>query len=450
MLNFLFTQTPLTFLTQSFWRDEAFSFFLAKKNVVEIISLSLRDFNPPLYYLLLHFWLKIFGSSEISLRSFSFIFYWLTIYVAILFLTEIFKINLRKNSLFFIFYLLLFIVNPILSYYAFEARNYALFAFFASLSYYSFYSFEKTSSFAYKKNYKVYFFTTVLGLFTHYFMLFVVLSQLFFNYLVNKKGRKFQITNKILLKPLIIFLPWLFLTLSKNNFFTSSFWIERINFKTVVDLLGVVYTGYDGGFRSYSKSITWISLAILTLLLILLKKRDKKYSTDNHLQLYLGLWGIGVPFFIILLSLLKPVFFPRYFIFSTVGLLLFFVYILEQTRVEIRTIGLILLFIIALNYQKIQIQHYKKKDFQKVVREIKVLAKKDDLVYVTSELDFFTAKYYFPNGKIYIFNKSYEQIPGFVGKVLISKSDIAPSLPFYPNKAFVLKPDGSYTIQALY
>src|SRR3990167_7989306 len=214
MLNYLFTQTPLTFLTQSFWRDEAFSFFLAKKNVVEIISLSLRDFNPPLYYLLLHFWLKIFGSSEISLRSFSFIFYWLTIFVAILFLTEIFKINLRKNSLFFIFYLLLFIVNPILSYYAFEARNYALFAFFATLSYYSFY----------KKSYKIYLFSTVLGLFTHYFMLFVVLSQLFFNYLVNKKGRKFQITNKILLKPLIIFLPWLFLTLVKNSFFTSSFW----------------------------------------------------------------------------------------------------------------------------------------------------------------------------------------------------------------------------------
>ena len=163
---------------------------------------------------------------------------------------------------------MLFIVNPILSYYAFEARNYALFAFFATLSYYSFY----------KKSYKIYLFSTVLGLFTHYFMLFVVLSQLFFNYLVNKKGRKFQITNKILLKPLIIFLPWLFLTLVKNSFFTSSFWIERINFKTVVDLLGVVYTGYDGGFRPYSQSITWISLAILTLLVILLKKRDKKYS----------------------------------------------------------------------------------------------------------------------------------------------------------------------------
>ena len=440
MLNYLFTQTPLTFLTQSFWRDEAFSFLLAKKNVVEIISLSFRDFNPPLYYLFLHFWLKIFGPSEISLRSFSFIFYWLTIYVVFLFLTEILKISIKKNSLFISFYLLLFITNPFLSYYAFEARNYALFAFFASLSFYTFY----------RKNYKVYFFSTLLGLFTHYFMLFVVLSQLFFNYLVNRKGRQFQITNKILLKPLFIFLPWLFLTLVKNNFFASSFWIEQISLKSVVDLLGIIYTGYDGRFRQYSQSITWISLAILTLLVILFKKRDKKYNSDNQLLLYLGLWGIGVPYFIILLSLLKPVFFPRYFIFSTVGLLLFIIYILERTRVEFRIIGLILLFTVALTYQKIQIQHYKKRDFNRVIKEIKVLAKKDDLLYVTSELDFFTAKYYFPAGKIYIFSKSYEQIPNFVGKVLISESDIAHSLPLYPKKAFVLKPDGSYIIQALY
>ena len=65
MLNFIFTKTPLFFLTQSFWRDEAFSYFMAKKNISEIIFLTAKDFNPPLYYSILHFWIKIFGGSEI-------------------------------------------------------------------------------------------------------------------------------------------------------------------------------------------------------------------------------------------------------------------------------------------------------------------------------------------------------------------------------------------------
>ncbi|MDO9028292.1 MAG: glycosyltransferase family 39 protein, partial [Candidatus Roizmanbacteria bacterium] len=162
MLNFLFTKTPLFFLTQSFWRDEAFSYFMAKKNIFQIIILTAKDFNPPLYYLILHFWMKIFGGSEIALRSLSIIFFWATVYVAFLFLNDIFKIKLKKSF----FYLIFFILNPLLLYFAFEARMYSMLAFFASLSYYAFY----------KKNYRLYLLSTIAGLFTHYFMIIVVLS----------------------------------------------------------------------------------------------------------------------------------------------------------------------------------------------------------------------------------------------------------------------------------
>ena len=181
MLAFLFTQSPLAFLIQSFWRDEAFSYFLAKKNIFEIIGLSASDFNPPLYYIIMHYWQKIFGPSEISLRGFSFIFFWATLYIIFLFLQEIFRLNFRKSIL----YLLLFLINPFLNYYAFEARNYTLLAFFATLSYFA----------LAKKNYRLYIWSTVLGLYTHYFMLFVVFSQITYNYLINKKGWKnFQTT----------------------------------------------------------------------------------------------------------------------------------------------------------------------------------------------------------------------------------------------------------------
>ena len=126
------------------------------------------------------------------------------------------------------------------------------------------------------------------------------------------------------------------------------------------------------------------------------------------------------------------------------------IYLLERVRGLGRTIAIILLIIIALDYHLIQIKNYQKKDFRKLAQEVKTIAKKDDPIYVSSELDFFTAKYYLPDHQLFIYNKTYAEIPDFVGKVLISRSDIASSLPRFPKKAFLLKSDGTYNIQALY
>ena len=426
MLSWLFTRTPLLFLTQSLWRDEAFSYFLAKKNILEIVFLSVRDFNPPLYHVLLHFWLKIFGGSEISLRSLSLIFYWATLYVCFLILTGIFKLSLKKSLI----YLSLFLLNPFLTYYAFEARTYSLFSFLATLSYYSFF----------KKRFKLYYIAAILGLFTHYFMLFIGLSQLLYIYLIFRKDHRYESLKKVVLKPIFIFLPWLILVLLFKNYFTSSFWIEKTTFKTFTSLFGIVYTGFE-------KNIGWISLILfLFFALSLAKIINKKRAEGYRLLVYLMLWGVGVPVVVAIISFVKPIFFPRYFIFSTVGFILLLVYCLEKMKALL----LIILLSIAINYQKLQIQKLKKTDFQKVAREIKVLAKKDDFIYVSSELDFFTAKYYFPENKVLIYYKTYEEIPDYVGKVLISENDIARALPNYPQKAFIIKSKGTYNIQALY
>ena len=428
MLNYLFIHTPLIFFTQSLWRDEAFSYFLAKKNVFEIIAFSAKDFNPPIYHLILHFWLKMFGGSEITLRSLSLIFFWATLYICFLFLQYIFKFSQKKSLV----YLLLFLINPFLTYYAYESRSYSFFAFLTTSSYY----------FLYKKDYKKYLITLVLGFYTHYFMLFVVISQFLFNQLLNK-GRIQEIVRKIIYKSLFIFSPWvIFVLLTKD--LLSAFWIDRTNFKTFIMLLGIVYTGFEN-------NVTWTSLFLIMIIAIALVKLIKKeHKYNNRLFVFLLLWGIGIPVLVAFISLFKPIFFPRYFIFLSVGLLLLLIYGLEQMKPKARNIFLIMLFVIAVYYQKDSLEIRKKTDFQKVTKEITRMAKKNDLIFVTSELDFFTAKYYFPNKKVYIYNKTYEEIPDFVGKVLIAKTDIAPSLPFYPNRAFVLKSNGTYNIQALY
>ena len=62
----------------SLWIDEAYSINEAQFSVQTIILHSSESDNPPLYYLILHFWTKLFGVSEMAVRSLSAVFSILT------------------------------------------------------------------------------------------------------------------------------------------------------------------------------------------------------------------------------------------------------------------------------------------------------------------------------------------------------------------------------------
>ncbi len=425
MINWLFNHTPLFYLIQSIWRDEGFSYFLAKKNFIEIIILSLKDFTPPLYYLLLNIWIKIFGNSEIALRSLSFIFYWLTIYVMYLILNEIFKINLKKSFIYFLFFLIILF----LIYYGFEARAYAMFGFFSIFSFYL----------LYKKN-KYYFPITVLGLFTHYFMILVVLVQ----YLIYK--------NKKILKTFFFFLPWLILVLINQGFNNLSFWIKSFQIKDIFNSLGLVLLGYEKELRFFDNFFFFFNF-ILWLIIFLGYLKIKENFKNKKNFYYFFITGVIIPIFIMIISLTKPIFLPRYLIFSNISLLILLITIFEHSKSLYKLFFgflLVVLIIYSLNYHSLQIKYRKKADLRKTYKEIKNLLKKDDLVYVTSELDFFVAQYYINENQVFIYNKTYQEIPQYVGKVLIPENKLAQTLPIYPKKAFIIDSNEKYYISTIY
>ena len=57
--------------TQSLWNDEGTSVVLAQRDLPTITRNAANDIHPPLYYYLLHFWVKIAGTSEFAVRFFS-------------------------------------------------------------------------------------------------------------------------------------------------------------------------------------------------------------------------------------------------------------------------------------------------------------------------------------------------------------------------------------------
>ena len=74
LLCLIFLATSLQFWAldaQSLWYDEGFSVWLSEKSLSEIVALTAADIQPPLYYLLLHGWIKLVGKSEFALRFLS-------------------------------------------------------------------------------------------------------------------------------------------------------------------------------------------------------------------------------------------------------------------------------------------------------------------------------------------------------------------------------------------
>ncbi len=67
------------YISGQFWMDEAITTGIASHPLSQIPGLLRHDGSPPLYYLLLHFWIRAFGASEAATHSLSLVFGLLTV-----------------------------------------------------------------------------------------------------------------------------------------------------------------------------------------------------------------------------------------------------------------------------------------------------------------------------------------------------------------------------------
>lgn len=433
ILDFIFNHTPLLYLTQSLWRDEAFSVLLAERGALEIIKLTAQDFNPPLYYLLLHFWMKMLGQSEILVRMLSFLFHLLLVYVGFKFAQKIFNSTLLRC---YVATLLLF--NPMLLYYAFEARMYSLLALLATLSMYHFY----------QKSWGWHLLFTTLGLYTHPFMIFVVLAQLV--HLILTSGLVVR-TIKLLSIPLTLSLPWFLVTLTQLKR-AGQFWIDPVNFKLVGSSLGNLFVGFEGN-PPYLWNLTkiWSLIILIFVFKTAGFNHKRKWFHLNKIKrpiLLFVLW-VFLPLLLTLsISFLKPIYINRYLIFVTVGEI--FLVIMGVSRVEnekLRRLLVVCLLTFFAYFNLWIAPFHQKTNFKKTMTEINQLTTKDDLILANSSLSFLQVSFYARNRSLcFLLNQEGEELPAYVGRVLIPQEKILTKLPRYPQRAFLVYKDGSYEI----
>lgn len=183
--------------TESIWLDEASSL---KNSITEQKDTG----HPPIYYLILGYWVNSFGSSEFSLRFPSLIFGVLSVLTLYYVVKTIFNKNVALLSSFLMSISLFQIV------YSQEARSYTLLSLLTLLSVLFFVRIIKRDK---KKDYFFYALILILVNYTHYLaILLVIVYNFIFYFLVNFKQKRWFITNLII----IILLSPLFYALSLN------------------------------------------------------------------------------------------------------------------------------------------------------------------------------------------------------------------------------------------
>jgi mannosyltransferase len=109
-------------LSGSFWMDEGLSVGIASHGLFDIPSLLHQDGSPPLYYMLLHVWMDLVGTTEARTHLLSVVSSVLTVPVGLWAGWSIFSPRVGWVCAF------LCAINPFLTYYGQETRMYSLLA----------------------------------------------------------------------------------------------------------------------------------------------------------------------------------------------------------------------------------------------------------------------------------------------------------------------------------
>lgn len=185
------------------WFDEIYCHYIASQNFPGAMfdKLYNEDFHAPLYFVLLHFWMKMFGQSDLILRLFSCLCGVITIPVFYLLGKEI------KSSNFGVVAALFAAVNSILIYYSQEVKFYSLLFLLSSLFLLFLIRCSKKQT---KFNYSVLVILNVLILYTFTlgFLYLLCINVVCLVVLYKKDRQQFKSFLKLCLVVALLYLPY--------------------------------------------------------------------------------------------------------------------------------------------------------------------------------------------------------------------------------------------------
>jgi uncharacterized membrane protein len=425
MFQFLIQHTPLLYLTQSLWRDEAFSVLMALRPVSFIITHV--SFEPPFYYLLLHFWIKLFGQSEIALRSLSLVAFAAATGIVIFWSEKLF----RKHWLSW-WLPLFFFFNPMLLYYGMEGRTYGWYILFTTLSLWAYT----------ERRWMIWTIATILGFYTHSYFLIIPFAQVIHHMWTRRYHWKKDPMIRAAGISAVCIAPWFIILIREASMFRH-LWYFPVDLNLVTSVLGNLFVGYEGTPWYLWTFTKVLSLPILLFVVLALRSHKTRHTARMFAA------QIFFPLLVVIgISFMKPLYVNRYVIpvsIAEVFIIALGIHAIQNTKLQKITGVLWLLFVLGFNIW--YPNKHAKLDIRGTLKQVNAVKSKNDVVIADSPLIFFETIYYSTDkNRVYLYNPDNNPFPWYVGGVLVSPFQMATDYPPYPIRAFMVHANGTFDV----
>jgi mannosyltransferase len=276
--------------------DEPFTIYWAQADIKQLFGLFKDENNPPLFFLLMHFWVKLFGTGIFSVRFLPALFG----SVSVLY---VYKIGNRFfNRFVAILSSLIFSFSDLVTYHSHDVRVYSLFLLLATISMYYFLRvWEEPKK---KSNLVLWILANILLTYSHFYGFLL----LFFEGAFAIFNRDFR---KRTFKPLIFmiggmiaaYLPYLKIIIARFMAAKGGTWVSKPDFQAPYFRLVE--------FSNQPITAVFILAIIATAIVLSVIYQAKVKSTEWAIFL----WFLAPFLFMYLISFLVPMFIPKYLVF---------------------------------------------------------------------------------------------------------------------------------------
>jgi mannosyltransferase len=363
-----------------FWMDEALSVGISSHSLTAIPGVLHHDGSPPLYYMLLHVWMSVFGSSETATHLLSLVFGLLSIPAAMWAAWSLFG---RRAGL---FAAVIFGLNPFITAYSEETRMYTLMALLGLLATTAF-----IHAFVYRRRKYLILFAVcqALMLYTHSWGIFYGVGAVLALVPIwsASEDRRGLLRDAALAFGAagVLFLPWL-PTLLYQAAHTGSPWDPTPNFGAPVQ----ISRNLLGGDRATAAIVLAGAIGLATLF-----ARSRWRSRESLTVFALILLPFGTLLFGWIVSRFSPAWQYRYFAPILASILLLAAFGLSRARgIGLIALGLVVIF--WANPASFTAQY--KSDMRTVGGEMANYMHAGDLVIVGQPEQVPLAWYYLPGG----------------------------------------------------
>ena len=385
---FVIFLSVFVFSQQSLRLDEAQSLWQTSHSPLLILKIVAQDVHVPLYHMILHGWQVFFGSSAAAGRSLSLIFFILIIPMTY-FLGKI-SYNRRVG----IFGALLVAISPFFNWYGNEIRMYSLFTFVTIVNQYLFvqiYKGKGNKSFIWLW----YAISVVIGMYTHYFFGFVLLSQALFFMMYRELFSKNALKRFLLVLLLVVvfFGPWVAYVVHMGGMGSSSPLLVK---PTTIDLFNT-FSEFLFGFQNDHLNTMLVSLWPISVLLVLLSlRRNQKIEPQTMYFMLSFLIPIGIVFVISVAY--RPIFVTRYLILTLPSLYLVISSIFSSypRRLALFTkAGFVLVMLVFLGIEASSATTPVKENYRDATAYLEANASARDIIAVSAPFTIYPVEYYY-------------------------------------------------------